>query len=166
MLTDFWPVRFEDRLLAGTGGRFPGAGRLVFRSILELGCSAVAAGRRYNGLEHIKRLHANLAVGLAVGGDVQDVSGAKLLAFPVDIESHAVVGRRAAQPHGQTANSEDKRLGLVDVLGIFRRNKLIQCRLQLRNTAFHRAGFNILASHLALHFLVLGAALLQRQFAC
>src|SRR5262245_53133001 len=93
------------------------------------GRSAATTGRRYDGLEHIKRLHANLTVGLVIGSNAYDISSAELLALSVDIERNAVVRRSADQPDGQAASTYDQRLIYFDVVGIFRRNEFVQCRL-------------------------------------
>src|SRR4029079_2120724 len=84
------------------------------------GGSALAAGCRYNGFAHIKRLHANLTGALAGGGHAPHTSRAKLLAFPVDIESHAFVCRRADQPDGQTPIPHNQRLVCFGGVGDFR----------------------------------------------
>src|SRR6187397_2657748 len=74
MLTDFCPLCFGE-LLSEHRRPLSRTGKGSFSAqILDLGRSAAAAGRRYNGLEHIKRLNAHLTVGLAIDGNVQDVS--------------------------------------------------------------------------------------------
>src|SRR6185503_5914713 len=108
MLTDFWPARFEDRLHSEQRRPLSHREGSFFRPYSGFsGRSAVSAGRRYHGLEHVKRLHANLAVGSVIGGNVQDVSRTKLLALPIDVESHTVVRRGADQPDGKAPPAHD-----------------------------------------------------------
>src|SRR5262245_19063371 len=103
MLTDFWPVRFEDRLPGGHGSSLSPSGERSFLLKFPIsGSSAAAAGRRDNRLEHIERLHAYLTVGLVIGGYANDISGAELLAFSIDVEGNAVVCRSADEADGQT----------------------------------------------------------------